>query len=102
MINYENSEVMKLYNKVYEVFEKNFLMYAMFGVLLASSLGAAGAMLTFYSSEGIAEIVQISLLVIGACGFTAALLGGKKSKTVFNWLLISVIISLVVVLIQIL
>lgn len=92
---------MKLYNKVYAVFEKNFIMYAMFGVLLASSLGAAGAMLTFYSSEGIAEIIQISLLVFGACGFTATLLGGKKAKTVFNWLLISVVISVTVVLIQI-
>lgn len=74
----------------------------MFGVLIASSLGAAGAMLTFYSSGGIAEIIQITILVAGACGFTAVLLGGKKAKTVFNWLLISIVISLTVVLIQIL
>jgi|GEM_PF-2453891 len=93
---------MKLYNKLFEAFENNFIMYAMFGVLVVSSLGAAGAMLTFYSSEGIAEIIQISLLVIGACGFTAALLGGKKPKTVFNWFVISVVISVIVVFIQLL
>jgi len=74
----------------------------MFGVLVASSLGAAGAMMTFYSSEGFAEIFQIGVLVIGACGFTAVLLGGRKPKTVFNWLLISIVISLVVLLNQIL
>jgi len=93
---------MGLYNKVFNIFEKNFLMYAMFGVLISSSLGAVGAMLAFHSSEGIAEMIQVALLVIGCCGFTAALLGGQKPKVVFNWLLISMLISTIIVIIQVL
>lgn len=77
-------------------------MYAMFGVLLCSSLGAVGAMLAFRSSEGIAEMIQVGLLVIGCCGFTAALLGGQKPKVVFNWLVVSIIISTIIVVIQVL
>ena len=92
---------MSLYKKLFDVFEKNFMMYAMFGVLLSSSLGAVGAMLAFHNSEGIAEMIQVIVLVIGCCGFAATLLGGKKPKTVFNWLVISVILSLIIVTIQV-
>lgn len=87
---------MSLYNKYYEKFEKEYLMYAMIGVLVSSALGAAAAMLALYDGHGFIQMFQVGLLVAVCMGFNATILANRGAKTVYNWLLISCMASILI------
>lgn len=92
---------MELYNKLFEVFKKHYLMYAMIGVLVSSCLGAAAAMLTLHKGHGFLEMFQVGLLVAVCMVFNATILSDRKQKTVYNTFLISCAVSLVIISIHI-
>lgn len=90
---------MGLYNKLFSVFEKDYLLYAMIGVLISSCLGAGASMLALNYGEGTFAIIQVIFLVAAAMIYNASILANMPAKTVFNWGLASVFVSTVVLLI---
>lgn len=86
-----------MYQKLYEIFEKDYLMYAMAGVLITSSLGAAGAMLALYQGHTFLEMFQVAVLVAGCMMFDASILANRGPKTVFRLFWISIILSLIII-----
>lgn len=91
---------MSLYKKIYDLFCEEYLMYAMIGVLISSCLGAGASMLVLHQGHGFAEMFQVALLVTVCMGFNATILSDRKRKLIFNWLIASVITSLVILLIH--
>lgn len=88
---------MSLYQKMYNTFEKDYLMYAMAGVLVTSSVGAAGAMLALHQGHGLLQMIQVTLCAAGCMMFDAAILANRGPKTVFKLFWISIIISTIIV-----
>lgn len=84
---------MSLYQKCFEVFRKQYLMYAMLGVLVSSCLGAGAAMLALHNGHGFFQMAQVAILVAVCMGFNATILSDRKTKIVFNWFLISAVVS---------
>ncbi len=91
---------MSLYKKMYNLFEKQYLMYAMLGVLISSCVGAGAAMLVLHKGHGFVEMFEVTLLVCGCMGFNATILSDRKTKIVLNTFIISVIISVLILVIN--
>jgi len=89
---------MKMYQTTLKEFTEKFFVYMTLGVIASSCLGSVAAMLVLMSGTGIAEIVQMSL-VVGVCmWYNASALAQLKPKFVFNSLLLSLLLSSLLVL----
>lgn len=86
---------MSIYKKTYAIFEKEYLMYAMIGVLVSSGLGAAAAMIILHQGHGLFNMIQVGLLVAVCMGYNATILADQKPKIVFNWGILSVVTSII-------
>lgn len=93
---------MELYTKLFGVFQKQYLMYAMVGILVSSSLGGAAAMLVLHRGHGFLEMSLVTLLVAVCMGFNAMVLADRGPKVVFNSFLLSICVSTLISLIYIL
>lgn len=91
---------MSLYNKLFDLFHKKYLMYVMLGLLISSCLGAAAAMLALHEGHGFIQMFQVGLLVTVCMGFNATILSDRKRKIVFNWGLLSISVSVVLLIIH--
>lgn len=91
---------MNVYHKLFEIFQKHYLMYAMIGVLASSSLGAAAAMAALHKGHGFLEMFQVGLLVAVAMWFNATILADRKRKTVYNAFILSIAVSFLILLIH--
>ncbi len=91
---------MSLYNKLFELFREKYLMYAMIGVLVSSCLGGAASMLALQKGHGFWEMFQVGLLVCVCMGFNATILSDRKRKIIFNWGILSVTVSILIMIIH--
>lgn len=84
---------MSTYQKALVDFETMYYAHATLGIILSSCLGGAAAMLILMSGHGVSQMIQLFLVTTVCMGFNTTVLACLKTKTVFNSLIISILIS---------
>lgn len=87
---------MSLYNKYFDVFERGFIGYSTLGVLTQSCMGSIAAMSILQNGTSPTNMVQLFLVVVSCMAFNGAVLAQQKPKTVFNILIWSMLLSIVI------
>lgn len=93
---------MNIYQKQLSEFTRDYYAGASTGILVSSCMGAIAAMLILMNGHGLSEMIQLGIIVVVCMWFNASVLAQLKSKFVFNSLIISLIVSSIFILINIL
>lgn len=93
---------MSIYQKYYQVFEKGFIGYSTMGILSQSCMGSVAAMTILQNGTNLWEMIQLFFVIVSCMMFNGAVLSQQKPRLVFNILLWSVSISVLVIAINIL
>lgn len=88
---------MKLYNVLYQDFEDLFVGYSAVAVILSSCLGSAAALVILMNGHDVFQMIQLFLVVVVCMGYNATLLANLKLKIVFNALIISLAVSILLI-----
>lgn len=88
---------MNLYQKGLTEFQEMYYTYAVLGVIASSCIGSIAAMLILMSGTSAAEMVQLFLVVAVAMWYNASVLAQLKAKFVYNSLVLSLLISMVLI-----
>lgn len=87
---------MNTYNNVFRMFQRGFIGYSTLGVLVQSCLGAVAAMAILQNGTSLINMVQLFLVVVSCMAFNGAFLAQQKPKVVFNTLIWSVLLSIII------
>lgn len=87
---------MGLYHQYFSVFEKGFIGYCTLGILVQSCLGSVAAMAILQNGTNFINMFQLFLVVVSCMAFNGAVLAQQKPKVVFNILIWSLLLSIVV------
>ncbi|MUP44568.1 hypothetical protein E0K83_02265 [Gramella sp. BOM4] len=93
---------MKLYTKLYEDFNEMYLGYAGLAIIASSCLGSVAAMFILMNGHGVANMLQLMAVVVVCMTFNAAVLAQLKTKFVFNSLIISLLVSTIFIIVNLL
>ena len=85
---------MKLYNVLYKDFEDLFVGYSAIAVILSSCIGSAAAMVILMNGHDFFQMSQLFLVVVVCLGYNSTVLAQLKPKIVFNALIISLAVSI--------
>ena len=88
---------MKLYKNLVTEFEEMSLGYSTIGIIASSCLGSIAAMLILMNGHGLVNMLELLLVLVVGVGFNAAVLAQFKPKVIFNSLLISLAVSLLLI-----
>ena len=88
---------MKLYNILFKDFEDLFVGYSAVAVILSSCLGSVAALVILMNGHDVFQMVQLFLVVVVCMGYNATVLANLKPKIVFNALLISIVVSVLLI-----
>ena len=92
---------MKLYNNLLADFQEMSLGYSAIGIIASSCLGAIAAMLILMNGHSFLEMFQLFIVTAVCMGFNTVILAQFKPKVILNALLISLSISFIFILINI-
>ena len=87
---------MNTYNKYFDVFERGFIGYSTLGVLAQSCMGSIAAMSILQNGTSVPNMFQLFLVVVSCMAFNGAVLAQQKPKVVFNILIWSILLSIVI------
>lgn len=87
---------METYNKYYSQFEHGFFANSTFGVLVQSCVGGIAAMSVLSNGNSIFQMVQLFIVVMLSVGYNMSILSQQKPKFVFNTLLVSVGLNILI------
>jgi len=87
---------MSLYNRYFSVFERGFIGFCTLGILAQSCMGSIAAMSILQNGTSVANMFQLFLVVVSCMAFNGAVLAQQKPKVVFNILIWSVLLSIVI------
>ena len=93
---------MNFYQKQLSEFTRDFYAGASTGIIVSSCLGSIAAMLVLMNGHGWGEMIQLGLIVVVCMWFNASVLAQLKAKFVFNSLILSLLVSTIFILINIL
>ena len=93
---------MNFYQKQLSEFTRDFYAGASTGIIVSSCMGSIAAMLVLMNGHGLAEMIQLGLIVVVCMWFNASVLAQLKAKFVFNSLILSLLVSTSFILINIL
>lgn len=93
---------MNFYQKQLSDFSRDFYAGTTTGILVSSCLGAVAAMLILMNGHGLSEMIQLGLIVVVCMWFDASVLAQLKPKFVFNSLILSILVSTIFILLNIL
>ncbi|WP_339611867.1 hypothetical protein [uncultured Planktosalinus sp.] len=88
---------MNLYQKGLTEFQEMYYSYAVLGVIGSSCIGSIAAMLILMSGTSIIEMIQLFLVVAVAMWYNASVLAQLKAKFVYNSLLLSLLMSVLLI-----
>ena len=91
---------MKLYKKLFTDFDEMYLAHASLGIIASSCIGSIAAMLILMKGHAFINMFELFLVVVVCMGFNAAVLAQMKTKFVFNSLIVSLGVSLVLIIIN--
>ncbi|HET8810788.1 MAG TPA: hypothetical protein VFM65_11065 [Flavobacteriaceae bacterium] len=92
---------MELYNRLYRDFESLFLGYATLAIILNSCVGGAAAMVILMNGHDFGQMAQLFLAVSACMWYNTTILADMKPKFVFNSLLASLGICIVLLIVNI-
>lgn len=92
---------MKLYKNLLADFEEMPMGYSTIGIIASSCLGSVAAMLILMQGHGFTDMLQLFVVVSVCMGFNAVILAQFKPKIIFNSLLLSLAVSTIFILINI-
>lgn len=93
---------MKLYQRLFEDFKEMYLGYAALAIILSSCLGSVAAMFVLMQGHGLINMIQLFLVVAVCMGFNATILAQLKPKLVFNSLILSLAVSSLLIVVNLL
>lgn len=93
---------MTIYQKQLSDFHQDYFAGATTGILVSSCLGSVAAMLILMNGHAVIEMIQLGLVVVVCMWYNAAVLAQLKTKFVFNSLIVSLLVSAIFILINIL
>ena len=88
---------MKLYNVLYKDFEDLFVGYSAIAVILSSCIGSAAAMVILMNGHDFLQMSQLFLVVVVCLGYNSTVLAQLKPKIVFNALILSLAVSILLI-----
>jgi hypothetical protein len=92
---------MRLYNTLYKDFEELFVGYSAVAIILTTCLGAAAAMVILMNGHDLIQMAQLFLVLVGTLIYLVSVLAQMKPKFVFNSLILSLVLSSVLLLINV-
>ncbi|MCF4100205.1 hypothetical protein L1I30_00860 [Gillisia sp. M10.2A] len=93
---------MKLYQNLFRDFNEMFIGHAALAIVPSSCLGSIAAMLILMQGHTFGNMFELFIVVTACMIFNAAVLAQLKPKFVFNSLLLSIVVSIVFILINLL
>jgi hypothetical protein len=90
-----------MYTKLLKDFKEMYMAYIPLMIILSSCLGSVAAMYILMQERSFSQVVQLSLCVIVCMAFNASILAQMKAKFVFNLLIASLIINILLVVLNI-
>ena len=97
-----NDRIMELYFKGLKAFEKDARGYSTIFIIAQSCLGSVAAMYILINGVEAWQMVQLFLVTIVCMGFNAAVLSQQKSRIVLNLFILSLLVSTVVLILNLL
>lgn len=94
--------IMELYHKGLFEFEKNMSGYAAIFIIAQSCLGSVAALYILVNGVSPLQMFQLFLITIACMGFNAAVLSQQKPKVVFNLFIVSIVLSTIVLILNLL
>ncbi|UJH90835.1 hypothetical protein LZ575_19210 [Antarcticibacterium sp. 1MA-6-2] len=88
---------MKLYNALYKDFDDLFVGSSALSIILSSCLGSVAVMLILMNGHSVVQMVQLFFAVVVCMGYNTAVLAQLKHKLVFNSLLVSLAVSIILI-----
>ncbi len=93
---------MNFYDKSLSDFREDFYAGATTGIIVSSCIGSIAAMLILMNGHELLEMIQLGVVVVVCMWYNASVLAQLKPKFVFNSLLISIIVSAIFIIINLL
>jgi len=84
---------MSTYQKYYGRFEHGLFGNCTLGILASSCLGGIAAMAVLMHGNSIGQMIQLFLVVCVSMMFNGAVISQQKPKTIFNLLIVSVVVN---------
>lgn len=91
---------MTLYKTYFENFDKNYFGAATLSIIGQSCLGGAAAMFVLSNGTSFVQMVQLTLIVLVCMIANTSILAQLSHKTVFNLVLSSVLLSILLIIIN--
>ncbi|APU68332.1 MAG: hypothetical protein VX712_08630 [Bacteroidota bacterium] len=93
---------MTIYQRQLTEFSRDFQAGATTGIILSSGLGSIAAMLVLMNGHEFYHMIQLGLIVVVAMWYNAAVLSQLSPKFVFNSLILSLGVSSIFILLNLL
>jgi hypothetical protein len=90
---YKNHNIMTLYQRTFENFNKNYMGSAAMAVIGQSCLGGAAAMYILSHGTSIVQMIQLAIIVLACVFANTSILAQMKHKVVFNLIILSALLS---------
>ncbi|KAF2507997.1 hypothetical protein EYY60_18820 [Flavobacterium zhairuonense] len=91
---------MTLYQSTFDIFNRNYMGSAAMAVIGQSCLGGAAAMYVLANGTSILQMIQLGIIVLACVFANTSILAQMKHKTVFNFILLSGILSVFFILLN--
>lgn len=88
---------MSFYQNQLSEFSNDYYAGAATGILVSSCVGAIAAMFVLGNGHGLLNMIQLGLIVVSCMWFNTTVLAQLSSKFVFNSLIFSVIVNVVLI-----
>lgn len=92
---------MGIYTRLYDDFKKMYLGYGTLAIILTSCVGGAAAMVILMNGHNVVQMIQLFLAVAVCMWYNTTLLANMKPKFIFNSLLVSLGVCVVLLVINI-
>ncbi|SCY21689.1 hypothetical protein [Flavobacterium caeni] len=84
---------MSTYDKIYSQFEYGYYGSIALGILLSSCIGGIAAMAVLENGTSPLQLFQLFVVVASAMLFNGSVLSQQKPRTIYNTLIISVVVN---------
>lgn len=91
---------MTFYQRSLSEFKRDFYAGATTGILVSSCLGSIAAMLILMGGHNLGHMIELGAVVVVCMWFNASVLAQLKPKFVFNSLIISLAVSILLIILN--
>ncbi len=86
ILHHQNIGTMKVYDQVYDQFNKGYFGSCAMGIMVQSCLGGIAAMTILHHGNGLPQMIQLLIVVAACVAFNGAIISVQKPRLVFNML----------------